>query len=471
MTAQSATTAAPRGAADRLVLVGRFAALAYLNFLVWLSVWVLVPMLALGWTPMAVESGSMGPVIRAGDVVMIAPYRGEMLKPGKIVTFDDPAEPGRIVTHRITGTGEDGTYQTKGDANQDADSTPVPAENIQGVGRLIVPRVGLPVIWLQQQRYPLLAGWMLSVLLAIGLLAPSKPTAQSSPAPARPPRTRRSRPAVAPVARTRPARRPRRAPGLPLPAPPVFALPLPLPPAPAVAAAAAPIPAAPAFAPPAPATVPPVIYRVRLPQPPAALDLPAPPRWTVSAVPPAPGTAPVAPIPPPPRPAAVRRGSALGAREVPGWSGRLHAILLVLALTAGLGLAGAVQAPAALAAFTSTRWSTVANTGNAFTADRLQPTSNLTISAPLIACRINIGWSHSSSAWRDGYRVYRALNADSGYTLLATLVSTQGTYTDDTVTSSTITYYYRVVAYEAVNWESVSNEEVHSAPSLAGCGS
>lgn len=466
MTAQSATTAAPRGAADRLVLAGRFAALAYLNFLVWLSVWVLVPMVALGWTPMAVESGSMGPVIRAGDVVMIAPYRGETLRPGKIVTFDDPAEPGRILTHRITGQSDDGTYQTKGDANQDADSTPLPAENIHGVGRLIVPRVGLPVIWLQQQRYPLLAGWMLSVLLAIGMLAPAKPATPGAPAPV-PARGRKSRPATAAV-RTRPARRPRRMAPLPLPAPPAVALPMP--PAPAVAApTAAPIPSAPAYAPLAPVTVPPVIYRVRMPRPPAPIDLPTPPRWTVSAVPPAPGTAPVAPIPPPPRPAAVRRGAALGARQVPGWSGRLHAILLVLALTAGLGLAGAVQAPPARAAFTSSHWSTVANTGNSFSASQLTPVSNVTTSAPALSCRIDLGWTHSTSAWRDGYRIYRAINADSNYSLLATIPASQGTYGDTTVTSSTITYYYRVVSYKAVTWESTSSE-VHRAPTLTGCG-
>ncbi|HWH32842.1 MAG TPA: signal peptidase I [Egibacteraceae bacterium] len=291
-----------RGAADWLVLVGRFAALVYLNALVWLSVWVLIPTLFMGWQPMAIETGSMGPSIRTGDVVLVESYRGQPLEAGRVITFRDPADPDRLVTHRITAVNADGTYLTKGDANLDADSTPLAGEHIRGVGRLVIPRVGLPVVWMEQGHYAALGAWAVSVVFALVLLAPSRPEEQPSRVPlsARVPRFPR-RSAPAPVA--------------PLPGPAVPVASLPVPPG----GPSRTLPVAAGWA-----QVPAVRYRLRLPVPPMALELPAPPRWTVALVPSPPGTAPVAPIPAPPRPAAVRRGTALSSRDVPGWAGRLH---------------------------------------------------------------------------------------------------------------------------------------------------
>ena len=477
---------ARRGAADWLVLVGRFAALVYVNVLVWLSLWVLVPTLFMGWKPMAIDSGSMGPSIHTGDVVLVSPFTGEPLQPGRVVTFADPAEPDRLVTHRVAAVNDDGTYRTKGDANTDADSTPLMPEQIHGVGRLVVPRVGVPVVWLAQGSYAALAAWAVSVALALILLAPSTPV-DRTPAGEKP-RVRRglfrradtAASGGGPVGSRRANSAPASFADRPVPQsaarPAVldvgstaFSPSLPVPPgvaAPAGSAFALAMPAPPARA--AYALVPAVRYRLRLPEPPAPLELPAPPRWTVSLVPPPPGTRPVGPIPPPPRPAAVRRGTALTTRDVPGWTGRLHAMVLVLALTSGLLLFGTASAPPASAAFSSTHHRIVNNTGNSFTADQLAPPYNPAINAPLAACKLQVSWSSSPSSWETGYRIYRSVDG-AAYTLIGTMPDTAVIYSDNTATNPARVYAYKMVAYRAVNWESSATAPVSASPSLAAC--
>lgn len=434
---------ARRGAADRLVLVGRFASLVYVNVLVWLSVWVLIPTLFMGWRPMAIESGSMGPTIHAGDVVLVEPFRDQPVEAGRVITYEDPAKPGRLVTHRVTAVNDDGTYRTKGDANTDADSTPLEPRQIRGVGRLVVPRVGLPVVWLTRSQYGALAAWAISVVVALFLLAPSRP---ADPAPV---------PASAPRVRFRLARRPDTTlsvpPGAGVPTSAGFvALPRP--------------PGAPASAYP---LVPGVRYKLRLPRPPAPLELPAPPRWSVSLVPPAPGTTTLTPIPAPPRPAAVRRGNALTTRQVPGWTGRLHSVLAT-ALVLSLVMLGTAAAPPASAAFSSTRHSVVGNSANSFAAGQLVAPHSPTITAPLAACRITVGWSPSTTSWRDGYRVYRAVNG-SAYSLLTTAAYDAIGYIDNSANNSASTYSYRMVAYKAVTWESPATAPVSASPSAVAC--
>lgn len=434
MNAEAAT--GRRGAAEWLVLVGRFAALVYVNVLVWLSVWVLIPTLFMGWQPMAIDSGSMGPSIHAGDVVLVSDFTGEPLRTGRVVTFRDPADPDRLVTHRVSAVNDEGTYQTKGDANVDADSTPLTPQQIHGVGRLVVPRVGIPVVWLAQGNYAALGAWALSVVLALILLAPPRRAADPSAAP----------PADHPVPASV--------------APPVVSPPLPFLPS-------LPVPpgvAAPALFP----LVPAVRYRLRLPEPPPALELPAPPRWSVSLVPPPPGTRPMGPIPPPPRPAAVRRGSALTSRDVPGWTGRLHGIAIVLAVVCGLGVLTAASAPPAAAAFSSTHHRTVANTGNSFTSDQLATPTNPSITAPLAACRLTVGWDPSPSGWRDGYRIYRSVDGGA-YSLLATTAHNAIGYIDETANNASRTYRYKIVAHKASAWESPATVPVSASPSLAAC--
>jgi len=138
------------GHASGLVL--RMALTGILAATLGLMAWAVMP-LAAGWHGRVVLSGSMQPAIDPGDVVLAVPTDPSALRPGQAVVFRDPARPGRVDVHRIVRRNSDGTFITRGDANAQADSTPVPAANIIGLPRLRVPWVGLPQYWRQQRNY------------------------------------------------------------------------------------------------------------------------------------------------------------------------------------------------------------------------------------------------------------------------------------------------------------------------------
>lgn len=135
---------------DAGVTLAELLASFYLWLVLWLVVWAAVPALLIGWQPILITSGSMGPNISSGDLVLISePPTDELLAQGTVITFHDPAVPGGLITHRIDGVREDGMYRTRGDANEAPDPTPVDHDDVVGVGRLLVPLVGLPVHWLR----------------------------------------------------------------------------------------------------------------------------------------------------------------------------------------------------------------------------------------------------------------------------------------------------------------------------------
>ena len=96
-----------------------------------------------------VLSGSMVPNIMIKDVVVTKKIPEEELEVGDIITFISPDQRfgGISVTHRIIDKiydEEDGIYKyrTQGDANNIADSVPVPNSNILGKVILKIPKLG-----------------------------------------------------------------------------------------------------------------------------------------------------------------------------------------------------------------------------------------------------------------------------------------------------------------------------------------
>ncbi|MEZ5381096.1 MAG: signal peptidase I [Microthrixaceae bacterium] len=150
--------------------VARFAAgslgLFVLAVVAWGLVIAVVPAAALRWEAVVVTSGSMAPSLRPGDLViaqptdrptdgMVAVFRAEGPIALASVRRDDDtirivdARPDHLVTHRITASNDDGTYVTKGDANSEPDSDPLRSTNVVGAGRIRVPFLGSPIIWLR----------------------------------------------------------------------------------------------------------------------------------------------------------------------------------------------------------------------------------------------------------------------------------------------------------------------------------
>ena len=118
-------------------------ALFWTTLFVLLALWAVGPVLV-GWDSNIVSSGSMTPALERGDVLVSQPSTGVGLGRGTIAVFRTDAG---TVTHRIVKLEKPDVYLTKGDANPQVDSTPLPAGHVQGVGRLVVPVLGRVLLW------------------------------------------------------------------------------------------------------------------------------------------------------------------------------------------------------------------------------------------------------------------------------------------------------------------------------------
>jgi signal peptidase I len=131
-----------------------------------LTLWATVPVAAFNWSSVVITSGSMAPSIAPGDVVVASPSDGHGLAPGTVVVFHDAAWPG-LVTHRIVAVNDDGTYQTRGDANESNDSTPVSPDQVVGAGKILIPLAGLPALWLRNGAWAAFGMWVAGMVLAL----------------------------------------------------------------------------------------------------------------------------------------------------------------------------------------------------------------------------------------------------------------------------------------------------------------
>ncbi|AUZ34920.1 signal peptidase I [Arthrobacter sp. PGP41] len=102
-------------AASTLMMLGAVAAFLFLA----------VGPRVLGYQTSTMLTGSMAPLINAGDVVVSVPKPVSSLKTGDIITYGIPVEDHRVETHRIIEIVRKGdgttTVRTKGDANNGAD--------------------------------------------------------------------------------------------------------------------------------------------------------------------------------------------------------------------------------------------------------------------------------------------------------------------------------------------------------------
>jgi signal peptidase I len=156
-------------------------AAAYLAALAAALLWTAGPAV-LGWKPRVVLTGSMLPALRPGDVVLVAEAAPgpDSLPPGSIALVRDADRASGSYLHRVDHYEKLAVFVTKGDANPTPDNPPVDAGRLLGRARLVVPRIGLPALWVQQGRFPPLAAFLaltaLAVLAASGLKTPHETT-------------------------------------------------------------------------------------------------------------------------------------------------------------------------------------------------------------------------------------------------------------------------------------------------------
>jgi len=141
----------------------------YLYLLVLLSSWVMLSGIAGGWNPMVITSGSMEPSIGVGDILMVSEHPSDLLGQQSVVVID--SGDGAPIAHRIFSV-EGDRYVTKGDANALPDTDQASPEDVIGVGRLVVPAIGMPIVWLREGNLvPVVAVSLLTAgsLLAVGI--------------------------------------------------------------------------------------------------------------------------------------------------------------------------------------------------------------------------------------------------------------------------------------------------------------
>lgn len=99
--------------------------------------------------PINIVSNSMYPKIHIGDVVLIKKVEVDEIKLGDIIQYRKEKY---SIIHRVTKiTKKDGIIfiNTKGDNNKDADNTVTTYKTLMGKVIMIVPKVGLPNVWLK----------------------------------------------------------------------------------------------------------------------------------------------------------------------------------------------------------------------------------------------------------------------------------------------------------------------------------
>lgn len=123
-----------------------------------------------------VTSGSMQPSYMIGDLVYAVPTSADQIQPGDTITFTLGED--TVATHRVVRADhEKQEYITKGDANDVEDGTPVQYQNIIGVVKFYVPKVGevLNYISSRQGRIISLTILAASILLTIIFSINGKP--------------------------------------------------------------------------------------------------------------------------------------------------------------------------------------------------------------------------------------------------------------------------------------------------------
>jgi signal peptidase len=99
---------------------------------------------------LTVMSGSMEPTIGTGDVIVARQTSPMDLRVGDIVTFRDPLNHERLITHRVREMhvqGDEVVFVTRGDANTGEEHWALPKEGTIGRVAFHVPKLGYFMVW------------------------------------------------------------------------------------------------------------------------------------------------------------------------------------------------------------------------------------------------------------------------------------------------------------------------------------
>jgi len=132
---------------------------------------LLVGVRLFGLSPYTVLSGSMRPTYPVGSLIYVTEVEPEELEIGDPLTYVIPGD--TVVTHRIVeiiDEGDELKFRVKGDANDEADGTPVPAKNIIGKPVFSIPVLGYLAYFVQHRPGNFISIGLLVLFLSLTFL-------------------------------------------------------------------------------------------------------------------------------------------------------------------------------------------------------------------------------------------------------------------------------------------------------------
>jgi signal peptidase I len=103
---------------------------------------------------LTVLSGSMSPTIETGDAIIVRDAKPADLRVGDVITFRDPADRTRLITHRLRSLRLSGGMAhavTKGDANTGTERWSMRADGEVAVVRHRLGHVGYVLEWMRSR--------------------------------------------------------------------------------------------------------------------------------------------------------------------------------------------------------------------------------------------------------------------------------------------------------------------------------
>ena len=143
-----------------LILVGILLAIYYIDYKKAVSN-LKIPL----YGAYVIVSGSMEPIIKVRDAVLIKRVPEEEIKVGDVITYESRDESfyGILITHRVTGIKEENgkkIFITKGDHNQTIDKLPVNGNQIYGKVIMRIPKIGYIKYFLVTSY-----GWIIAIVI------------------------------------------------------------------------------------------------------------------------------------------------------------------------------------------------------------------------------------------------------------------------------------------------------------------
>src|SRR5215207_2932463 len=152
----------------------RYVGMTVTGFAVGIALALALP-LAFDARPLVVLSGSMEPALATGDVSVVRTIAPLDARPGDVVTFRDPDDGDRLITHRVRAIRVHGAtvvFRTRGDANTASENWQVSSSG--EIGRVVyrIPKLGLVLTYARSTGlFVLMLGGALVLLLALELAA------------------------------------------------------------------------------------------------------------------------------------------------------------------------------------------------------------------------------------------------------------------------------------------------------------